>query len=345
MTQAVFLANALNNGVCESPAEADLVQLVLRLSDAAKDVSALVARGALEGVMHTVTGEHADGDVQKILDLRAHDLMMKALSAGGVAAVASEEADEPVILDESAPYVVAMDPVDGSTNIETNTAIGTIFAILPRGNLSPAEALLQPGRRQVAAGFALYGPQTIFALTLGRGVQTYTLDPQSGQYVETVAAMRVPKSTQEYAINASNSRHWDTGIRAYIEDCLAGEDGPREKNFNTRWVAAVVADAFRILVRGGVYLYPGDRRRGYTDGRLRLTYEANPIAFLMEQAGGKATDGVRDILDIEPASIHQRVPLIFGSAEEVDRVSRYLATSPFDGDRSPLFSERSLFRA
>lgn len=345
MTQAVFLANALNNGVCESPAEANLVQLVLRLSDAGKDISALVARGALEGAMHSVTGENADGDVQKILDLRVHDLMMKALGVGGVAAVASEEADEPVILDETAPYVVAMDPLDGSSNIETNTAIGTIFAILPRGDLSPAEALLQPGRRQVAAGFMLYGPQTIFALTLGWGTQTYTLDPCSGEFMQTSAAMRVPEATQEYAINASNARHWDAAIREYIDDCIAGEDGPRGKNFNTRWVAAVVADAFRILVRGGIYLYPGDRRRGYTDGRLRLTYEANPLAFLVEQAGGKATNGARPILDIEPASVHQRVPLIFGSADEVDRVGRYLATSPFDGDRSPLFAERSLFRA
>ncbi len=270
---------------------------------------------------------------------------MSALQDAGVAAVASEEEDEPVILDERAPYVVAMDPLDGSSNIETNLSIGTIFAILPRGEHSPAAALLQPGTAQCAAGFLMYGPQTVLALTLGRGTQIFTLDPETREFLLTNPAARVPAQTKEYAINSSNVRHWEQPVRSYIVDLKAGKDGPRGQDYNMRWIAAMVADAFRILVRGGVYLYPADARRGYDQGRLRLTYEANPVAFLIEQAGGRATDGTRRILEIQPESIHQRIPLVFGSANEVEMVDRYIKTVSLHGERSPLFSERSLFRS
>jgi fructose-1,6-bisphosphatase I len=345
MTSARILDTILRDTALYGGADASLIQLLLRLSDAGRDIAALVARGPLAGAMSEVTAEHRDGDLQKALDVAAHDIFLRALREGEVAAVASEEAEEAVILDPAAPYVVALDPVDGSTNIETNLTIGTIFAILPRNGLDPAAALLQPGRRQAAAGLLLYGPQTALVLTLGRGTQLYVLDPESRMFVQIASHLRVPRVTAEYAVNGSNARHWDPGIRAYVMDCVAGADGPLAKDFNTRWVAAVVADAYRILMRGGVYLYPGDARKGYTQGRLRLTYEANPIAFIMEQAGGMATDGRRPVLDIVPDSIHQRIPLVFGSAEEVERVRAYLETAHYEGGRSPLFSDRSLFRA
>jgi fructose-1,6-bisphosphatase I len=344
MTGRKTLSEDLLTGSGHSAAQEALAGLILRLSEAGKEIAALVARGPLAGGMSAVVGRHEDGDVQKILDRRAHDIVFAAAKEAGVAAIASEEANEPLILDEAGAYVVATDPLDGSSNIETNNPLGTLFAVLPRGDLDPASALLQPGSRQAAAGFFLYGPQTMLVLTLGSGTGVYTLDPASGELVETISAVAIPRQAAEYAINGSNARHWSGPIRSYIADCLAGESGPRGKNFNTRWSGTAVADAYRILARGGVYLYPGDGRKGYDQGRLRLLYEANPLAFLVEQAGGRATDGTRRILDIEPDHIHQHIPLVFGSADEVETVRVYLETESLAGERSPLFAKRSLFR-
>jgi fructose-1,6-bisphosphatase I len=339
MAAAKTLAEALRPA-----AEQSLAALILRLAEAGKAIAALIARGPLAGIMNEVTGRHADGDVQRTLDLKAHDILLDAAKEAGAAAMASEEAEEPILLDASRAYVIAADPLDGSSNIETNQSVGAIFAVLPRNGLDPAAALLQPGNRQAAAGFFLYGPQTLLILTLGSGTSVYTLDPESHDFIETSSSLAIPRQTSEYAINASNARHWDGAVRAYISDCLAGKDGPRGKDFNTRWPGAAVADAYRILARGGVYLYPGDKRKGYGQGRLRLVYEANPLAFLIEQAGGRATDGSRRILDIQPQHIHQHMPLVFGSADEVETVRLYLEKASRAGEDSPLFAKRSLFR-
>ena len=243
---------------------------------------------------------------------------------------------------------MAIDPLDGSSNIDTNVSVGTIFSILPlrEGADVPPEAhFFQPGTRQLAAGYIIYGPQTSMVLTVGAGTHIFTLDPTDRKYKLTSANLQIPADTREFAINASNYRHWDTGIRQYIDTCIEGAPGPRKKNFNTRWIGSMVAECHRILMRGGIYLYPGDSREGYAEGRLRLIYEGNPIAFLMEQAGGAASTGQTRILDLEPTAIHQRIPLIFGSAEEVATVEGYHGISEASADRSPLFAQRGLFRS
>lgn len=313
---------------------------ITALMKAGVTIADIVGRGALEGQMAAQTdATNAGGDAQKALDVRTHDITVKALADSPVARIGSEEADEEVILDDSRPLVVAIDPLDGSSNIETNVSIGTLFAILPnKGDAS----FTQAGSKQLAAGFVVYGPATALVLTVGAGTQVFMLDRASGAFLRTHADVRIPRETKEYAINASNSRHWDEAMQAYVADCLAGAEGAREKNFNMRWVGSLVADVFRILVRGGVYLYPGDSRDGYAMGRLRLTYECNPIAFVVEQAGGAATDGKQRILDIVPASLHVRSPLIVGSADEVERVGQYYSEPP---RRSPLFAKRGLFLA
>ncbi|MCS0495828.1 class 1 fructose-bisphosphatase [Ancylobacter sp. MQZ15Z-1] len=320
----------------------DVATTVLALADAGRALAELLAAGPLAGGLAEVRGFHADGDSQKELDLVADELVREALAAAPVALLGSEEMDEPVELNPAGTLAVAVDPLDGSSNIDTDLSVGTIFTILP---YTGADALLQPGTQQLAAGFLLYGPHVALALTTGAGTQLFVLDRPFGQFRMVEAEAQVPAETGEYAINASNARHWDRAVRCYIEDCLAGGEGPRDRDFNTRWVASMVADAYRILMRGGIYLYPGDARRGYGQGRLRLVYEANPIAFLMEQAQGAATDGLQRILDIVPESLHQRVPLVFGSRGEVERVARYHRDASALPERSPLFGRRGLLRA
>ena len=253
----------------------------------------------------------------------------------------------PVELDPHAPLIVALDPLDGSSNIETNVSIGTIFSLLPTppgGGAEPA-AFLRRGHDQVAAGYVLYGPQTALVLTVGAGTDIFTLDPASGAFVLTNPQVQVPPVSDEFAVNASNARHWSGEVRRWFDDCIAGAEGPRGRNFNMRWIASMVAEAHRILVRGGVYVYPGDAREGYRSGRLRLVYEANPIAMLMEQAGGGASTGRERILDRVPRMLHERVPLIFGSREEVARIERHHIEPHPNGEQSPLFGRRGLFRA
>jgi fructose-1,6-bisphosphatase I len=255
---------------------------------------------------------------------------------------------EPIELDPRGTLLVAVDPLDGSSNIDTNVSVGTIFSVLmapTEGSRCDADAFLQTGVHQVAAGYAIYGPQTAFVLTVGAGTHVFTLDRSSGTFHLTSQHVRVPATTQEFAINASNHRYWDEPIRIYVDDCLKGAEGPRGADFNMRWIASMVAEAHRVLSRGGIYLYPADIRNGYNQGRLRLIYEANPIAWLIEQAGGAASTGHRRILDVQPRSLHQRIPLLFGSREEVARLDRYHLEPHPIGERSPLFGRRGLFRS
>jgi fructose-1,6-bisphosphatase I len=320
-------------------------QTVHAIAAAGRQISRILARGPLAGNLGAIIGSSIDGDGQKALDAMTHAILREALGRAPVAVLASEEADEPEVLDPHASLAVAIDPLDGSSNIDTLAPIGTIFSIMPGGvciNNNPSALFLQPGRNQLAAGFLIYGPQTALVVTLGAGTRVFTLDPDSGAFIAVRGEIQVPHTTREYAINGSNLRHWDPEIRNYIMELKKGHNGPRGVDFNTRWLASMVGDAFRILVRGGIYLYPADQRRGYRAGRLRLVYEANPIAMIMEQAGAAATDGRTAILDLIPTEIHQRCPLVFGSADEVLRVGEAYASG--DASDSPLFKSRSLYR-
>jgi fructose-1,6-bisphosphatase I len=319
---------------------------VMALSAGCRDIAALIAGSPFVGDLAARQRQGVGGDFQTELDLRANDLLVKALARAQVAAVASEEMDAPLPVSSGAPINVALDPLDGSSNIETNVSIGTIFSLLPvpvGSSASETAAFLRAGREQLAAGYVIYGQQTVLALTLGAGTDLFTLDPARGQFVRTRANVRVPPQAREVAINASNYRHWDIPIQTWFNDCLAGADGPRAENFNMRWIASMVAEAHRILVRGGVYLYPSDARQGYRNGRLRLIYEANPIAFLMEQADGQGSTGRERILDRVPRLLHERVPLVFGAREEVERIERYHLGNEPQGEISPLFARRGLF--
>lgn len=324
-----------------------VAKTIAALSEACRDIAAIIAGGPLAGKLGARASEGPGGDFQTELDIRANDLLVKALAKAPVAAIASEEIDAPLPLTAGAPIVVALDPLDGSSNIDTNVSIGTIFSLLqnpPGSSATEPAAFLRPGREQIAAGYFIYGPQTALALTLGEGTDLFTLHPQSGTFLLTAARVRVPPLAREFAINASNYRHWDRSVRQWFDECLAGSDGTRGENFNMRWIASMVAEAHRILMRGGIYLYPGDARQGYRNGRLRLLYEANPIGFLMEQAGGAASTGREPILDRLPRLLHERVPLIFGAKEEVARVERHHLAPDAQADRSPLFGQRGLFR-
>jgi len=316
------------------------------LASACVRLSHLVADQPLSAPTHHDVATNASGDDQKPLDVLAEQELVAALTGGSVLALCSEESEEAINLNASGSVVVAIDPIDGSSNIDINGPTGTLFSILPVGphREDPTQALLQPGTEQIAAGFVLYGPSTVMALTWGDGTDIYALDVTTGEFLLTHRRIELPSEAREYAINASNARHWNAGVRAYVEDLVNGSIGPRGQDFNMRWLAALVAEAYRILLRGGIFLYPGDARPGYADGRLRLVYEANPIAFLCEQAGGDATNGVERILDITPTSLHQRTPLVFGSRVKVERVRRYLIDPPTAHEESPLFGQRGLFR-
>lgn len=310
----------------QDQADASLRALVLALAAACAEISALVARGALADVLGSAGAENVQGEVQKTLDVISNDLLVSAAEqCGQVMAVGSEEMEEVVVFANAGDrgrHLLLFDPLDGSSNIDVNVSIGTIFSVLPApgGHTATAQDLLQNGRAQQAAGYALYGPQTVLVLTLGQGVFGFTLDPRNGNWTLTHPDMRIPRTTREFAINMSNQRHWAAPVKRYIEEVLAGGTGPRGKDFNMRWVAAMVADVHRILSRGGVFLYPWDQREPDRPGKLRLMYEANPLGWVVEQAGGVASDGREPILDVEPRSLHQRVSVVLGSAEEVERV-------------------------
>ncbi len=319
-------------------------QTLNALAAASADLAGLIAEGPfVRGLAETV-GDAGGGDVKKFLDVESHKLFKAALAKAPVAALGSEEADEAELLNDGGPMVVAIDPLDGSSNIETNVSIGTIFSVLPVGEGMGAEdALLQAGNQQLAAGFVVYGPQTTLVMTVRDGTHIFTMSPSDRIFRLTQRNLKISPDKAEYGINASNQRFWPEAVKTYLRDLNAGEDGPREKNFNMRWVGSMVAEAYRILIRGGIFLYPGDSREGYEQGRLRLVYEAIPVALLMTEAGGAATDGSRPILDIKPDNLHQRIPLVFGPPEEVDRIKRY--TENVSGEEnSPLFAKRGLLR-
>ncbi|NIA68537.1 class 1 fructose-bisphosphatase [Pelagibius litoralis] len=327
------------------PERRAIVQTVEALAGAAIQLATLIGQGALAGALAAVVGENSDGDAQKALDIRADELFLAALRATPVAVFASEENETALPLNDGGQLAVAIDPLDGSSNIDTNVSLGTIFSILPATGSVAGPAVLQRGTALLAAGMVVYGPQTTLALTLGQGTCLFTLDRAQGCFRLTQPAVTIPKGHREYAINASNYRYWDDAVRSYIDDCMSGTQGPRGENFNMRWIASLVAETSRIFARGGIFLYPRDSRPGYQDGRLRLIYEANPIAFLVEQAGGAATDGERRILEIQPDALHQRVPLVFGARDKVERVARYHKDPHSIAERSPLFARRGLFRA
>lgn len=329
------------------PAVAETIEA---MATACIEISELVARGPLAGELGAEQGDNADGDTQKALDLIANDLIIEALYAAPVSCLVSEELRDPRQINKGAPLFVATDPLDGSSNIDTNLSVGTIFSIMPSGinqdasNLDDPCRLLQPGSAQLAAGYVIYGPQTALVLSMGRGTKIFILDPLTREFRLVAPKVEVPPNTNEFAINSSNSRQWDGHIRAYVDDCLEGEEGPHGRNYNMRWIASLVAECHRILSRGGIFLYPGDIRKGYATGRLRLVYECNPIAMLIEQAGGSATTGDQRVLDIQPQSIHQRVPLIFGSKHEVELVKHYYAGLNPSHHRPQLFKNRTLLR-
>ncbi|MGZ4959166.1 MAG: class 1 fructose-bisphosphatase [Methylomonas sp.] len=303
--------------------------LLNNIVTACKQISHRVNRGALIGVLGSAGSENVQGEVQKKLDIITHDIMVKALDWGGhLGGMASEEISDPIQIPKQYPkgkYLVLFDPLDGSSNIDINLTVGTIFSILRCREGIPAETedFLRKGSEQVCAGFVLYGPSTMLVLTTGNGVNGFTLDQDVGEFVLTHCNMKIPEESREFAINMSNQRFWEPPVKRYIDECVAGEDGPRGKNFNMRWVASLVAEVYRILNRGGVFLYPYDLRDPAKPGKLRLMYEANPMAFIIEQAGGLCTTGNERILDIKPNSIHQRVPLILGSKNEVERIMEY----------------------
>jgi len=304
-----------------------LLEVVAR---ACKGISQSVNKGALGGVLGGADSENVQGEMQKKLDIIANEVLIEANEWGGhLAAMASEEMEGIYVVPNRYPqgeYLLLFDPLDGSSNIDVNVSIGTIFSVLKKPDDHPGvneNDFLQPGCKQVAAGYCLYGPQTTLVLTVGDGVEMFTLDREQGSFVLTEENVRVPEDTKEFAINMSNMRHWDAPIKRYVDECLAGKEGPRGKDFNMRWVASMVADVHRILTRGGIFMYPWDKREPDKPGKLRLMYEANPMSWLIEQAGGAATDGKQRIMDIQPTKLHQRVSVILGSKNEVERVTGY----------------------
>ncbi len=303
--------------------------LLSNIVTACKEISHLVNRGNIAGVLGSAESENIQGEVQKKLDVITNDIMVNALNwTGHLAGMASEEVDDIIAIPAQYPkgkYLALFDPLDGSSNIDVNLTVGTIFSILRcREGVDPVvEDFLRKGSEQVCAGFVLYGPSTMMVLTTGHGVNGFTLDQDIGEFILTHPSMKIPEETSEFAINMSNQRFWEPPVKRYIEECLQGTEGPREKNFNMRWIASLVAEVYRILTRGGVFLYPYDLRDLSKSGRLRIMYEANPMAFIIEQAGGACSTGRERILDIKPSHIHQRVPLILGSKREVERIVAY----------------------
>ena len=312
---------------------AELRLLIEVVARACKRISYSVSKGALGEVLGSAETENIQGEVQKKLDVISNEILLEANEWGGhLAAMASEEMETIRQIPSRYPmgeFLLLFDPLDGSSNIDVNVSIGTIFSVLkaPEGMNQPTEQdFLQAGSTQVAAGYAVYGPQTMLVLTTGNGVHCFTLDREMGSWVLTQSDMQIPAATKEFAINMSNKRHWHPPVQRYVDELLAGETGPRGKDFNMRWIASMVADVHRILNRGGVFMYPADLRDPASPGKLRLMYEANPMAMIVEQAGGAATDGKGRILDIPPTKLHQRVPVFLGSKEEVEVVTGYHGT-------------------
>ena len=342
-------------------ASGDFNALILDVALACKAIARSVAFGDLGSVLGHPTAEVAtsvnvQGEVQKKMDVISNEYFTQMTEWGGhLAGMASEEMDEPYQIPETlqrGKYMLVFDPLDGSSNIDVNVTVGSIFSVLrapqeviDSGRDVVAADFFQPGAQQLAAGYALYGPTTMLVLTVGNGVAGFTLDPNLGQFMLTHPDIQIPVDTSEFAINASNARFWEAPVKRYVDECLAGKPGPRAKDFNMRWIASMVAEAHRILMRGGVFLYPRDTKDASKPGRLRLLYEANPIGMIMEQAGGRASTGEVPMLGVQPTSLHQRIGLVFGSKNEVERIERYHSEPVTRELDNPLFAERSLFRS
>ena len=325
----------------------DVTALVLKLAHTSIKLSKAISQGAFSELLSSNLqgSKNKGGDVQKKLDVYADELFMESLHSSSLAVYASEESDEAILIDPTKKFAVLVDPLDGSSNINTNISIGTIFSVLLVENLNEenfANAILQEGRKQLAAGFVVYGPQT--ALVLAITGATHIFYCNGDEFICVYESVQIPQTTQEFAINASNSRHWSQHIYYYVQSCLDGSTGIRSKDFNMRWVASLVAEIFRVLIRGGIFLYPSDERSGYSKGKLRIMYECNPMALIIENAGGKAISDSGNILDIKPKSLHQRIPTFFGSSQEVSYLEALLKEPLHDADRSPLFNSRGLFR-
>ena len=345
MNERVTLRSHLDRMVSQTRSRSAVAAVVEAIAAATIELADLVADGPLAGITGRLGGVNADGDQQKDIDLAADIMMQRALRIPAVAAILSEESQLPEILNAEAPLCVAIDPLDGSANLENNISVGTIFSIRPRGT-DVLSTFFEPGTAQCAAGFVVYGPQTRLILAIDGGVDAFILDRRAREFLLTERALKIAPNTPEFAINASNRRHWHGPVRAYIDECLAGTNGNCDADFNMRWIGSLVAESLRILVRGGVFLYPADARPGYREGRLRLLYEAHPMALVMEWAGGAATTGRRRVLELAAKTPHQRVPLIMGSLRGVrDAAAIHEGIEPmFDNSDAPLFARRGLFR-
>ena len=331
----------------------DLAALLIDVAAAVKTISAMVSKGALGGYLGSLDVQNVQGETQKKLDVLTNEAMLANCEWGGlVAGMVSEELEEPYTIPGEYPrgnYLLAFDPLDGSSNIDVNVSVGTIFSVLRHTSKTAPDiaSFLRPGCEQLAAGYALYGPSTMLVLTVGRGTHGFTLDREIGNFVLTHPDLTIPADTSEFAINVSNERFWEPPIQRYVGECKAGRSGIRERDFNMRWIASMVAEVHRILMRGGVFMYPCFTKDPVRSGRLRLLYEANPMAMLIEQAGGAASTGRGRMLDVAPNGIHQRVPVVLGSSNEVARIERYHQEFDCGADQpyvSPLFNERSLYR-
>lgn len=345
MDERVTLRSHLDRSAPPTPHVAAAGGVIEAIAAAAIDLAALIADGPLAGITGRNAGTNHDGDLQKDIDVAADAMMRRALRRAPVAAVLSEEAELPETLNPDAPLCVAIDPLDGSANLENNISVGTIFSIRPRAH-DILSTFFEPGTAQCAAGFVVYGPQTTLVVALNARVDIFILDRRAQEFVLIERGVRIAPDTPEFAINASNRRHWHGPVRTYIDECLAGTNGGGDADFNMRWIGSLVAESLRILVRGGVFLYPADARPGYREGRLRLLYEAHPMALVMEWAGGAASTGRRRILELGAKTPHQRVPLIMGSVRGVcDVAAIHEGIEPmFDNSDAPLFARRGLFR-
>jgi len=311
------------------------------LCKVAAELSRVISFGPLKGALGASVGENTDGDTQKALDVIADDAFASALAGTGIRWYASEEQNAVVEIDPTGDLALAIDPLDGSSNIDANVSIGTIWGIQPALDAGDA-TFLRDGNHLLASGYFIYGPQTLLVATFGAGIRHFVLNRDNGTFEEAPKPPVIPAEASEFAINASNYRHWSKPVRAYIDDCIAGAEGPRGRNFNMRWIASLVAETHRIMSRGGIFLYPADDREGYRHGRLRLVYECAPIAFLVEQAGGMATTGTSRILDVVPEHLHARTPFVFGTRSKVERVATYHDLP--ENEVSALFGNRGLFR-
>ncbi|HUW78264.1 MAG TPA: class 1 fructose-bisphosphatase [Candidatus Nanopelagicaceae bacterium] len=334
------------------PERSDLGALLIDIAAAVKAISVMLARGELGGFLGSADAENVQGEIQKKLDILSNDVVIAQCEWGGqLAGMVSEELEMVYQIPSGNPrgrYLLMFDPLDGSSNVDFNVSVGTIFSVLAKEDNSPAvtEDFLKPGLTQVAAGYAIYGPSTMIVLTIGRGTQGFTLDREGGNFILTHPSIQIPRQTSEYSINTSNSRFWEPPVSRYISECKAGASSVRGRDFNMRWVASMVAEVHRILLRGGIFMYPRDTRDPSKPSKLRLLYEANPMAMIIEQAGGMASTGRGRILEVQPQSIHERSPVVLGSVEEVDRVERYHADYDSGTDvpfGSPLFAQRSLY--